>query len=616
MTGFRGGGHGGRGGRFHYDDSENKPKMTKAMFKRIARYFSPYWKLLLVLLLCIIITALLGLVPPIFTKQIIDVALPDKRIDLLIWLIAGSFGTTLVSGLILVGQNYVNSWISKHIIYDLRNAMFKHLQYMSIKFFSNVQTGEITSRMNNDITGIESIFSGTFVQILENLFIFLSTAGLLFYTNWKLAIFSLLILPLFIIPTRKVGKVRWKIAQTTQEKLAELNTLMHETLNIGGTFLVKLFTKEKDQQDKFVSINKEVTSLQIKESLAGRWFFMVMSTFVAIGPMVIYLAGGILMIRYNEITVGGIVMFVALLSRLYRPVTVFANISVDLTRSTALFERIFEYLDMKQDIVDRPNAQELKDVKGAIEFDHVDFSYTDKTQTLKDINISIESGKMIALVGPSGAGKTTITYMLPRLYDITSGSIAIDGIDIRDVTVESLRSQIGIVMQDTYMFNTTIRENLLFARFDATEEEIISACRTSNIHDFIESLPNGYDTLVGERGIKLSGGEKQRLSIARALLKDPRIVILDEATSSLDSVSESLIQAAIKPLLKDRTSLVIAHRLSTVMSADRIYVVEAGRIVEQGTHNELLKQSGVYKELYDKQFKTDQDEEESDQDQE
>ncbi len=614
MTGFGGGGHGGRGGgRFHYDDSENKPKMTTAMFKRIAHYFAPYWKLLLVLLLCIIFTALLGLVPPIFTKQIIDVALPDKRIDLLVWLIVGSFGTTLVSGLVLVGQNYVNSWISKHIIYDLRNAMFKHLQYMSIKFFSNVQTGEITSRMNNDITGIEGIFSGTFVQILENLFIFLSTAGLLFYTNWKLAIFSLMILPLFIIPTRKVGKVRWKIAQTTQEKLAELNTLMHETLNIGGTFLVKLFTKEKDQQDKFVAINKDVTSMQIKESLAGRWFFMVMSTFVAIGPMVIYLAGGILMIQYNEITVGGIVMFVALLSRLYRPVTIFANISVDLTRSTALFERIFEYLDMKQDIVDHPNAQELKDVKGAIKFDHVNFSYNDKTQTLKDINISIEAGKMIAFVGPSGAGKTTITYMLPRLYDINEGAITIDGIDIRDVTVESLRSQIGIVMQDTYMFNTTIRENLLFARSDATEEELISACRTSNIHDFIESLPNGYDTLVGERGIKLSGGEKQRLSIARALLKDPRIVILDEATSSLDSVSESLIQEAIKPLLKDRTSLVIAHRLSTIMSADRIYVVEAGRIVEQGTHSELLKQGGVYKELCDKQFKTDANEEEPDQ---
>ena len=613
MTSFGGGGHGGRGGgRFHYDDSENKPKMTTAMFKRIAHYFAPYWKLLLVLLLCIIFTALLGLVPPIFTKQIIDVALPDKRIDLLIWLIVGSFGTTLVSGLILVGQNYVNSWISKHIIYDLRNAMFKHLQYMSISFFSNVQTGEITSRMNNDITGIENIFSGTFVQILQNLFIFISTAGLLFYTNWKLAIFSLMILPLFIIPTRKVGKVRWKIAQTTQEKLAELNTLMHETLNIGGTFLVKLFTKEKDQQDKFVAINKDVTSLQIKESLAGRWFFMVMSTFVAIGPMIIYLAGGILLIKYNEITVGGIVMFVALLSRLYRPVTIFANISVDLTRSTALFERIFEYLDMKQDIVDHPNAQELKDVKGAIKFDHVNFSYNDKTQTLKDINISIEAGKMIAFVGPSGAGKTTITYMLPRLYDINEGAITIDGIDIRDVTVESLRSQIGIVMQDTYMFNTTIRENLLFARSDATDEELISACRTSNIHDFIESLPNGYDTIVGERGIKLSGGEKQRLSIARALLKDPRIVILDEATSSLDSVSESLIQEAIKPLLKDRTSLVIAHRLSTIMSADRIYVVEAGRIVEQGTHSELLKQGGVYKELCDKQFKTDENEKEED----
>jgi ATP-binding cassette subfamily B protein len=601
MAGGFGGGTGG--GRFHFSDTDNKPNISKKILIRIAKYFTPYWKLLFLLVFCIIITSVLGLIPPIFTKNIIDVALPNKKIDLLIILIVSSFGATLLSGLILVGQNYFNSWISKHIMYDLRNSMFHHLQYMSISFFSNVQTGEITSRMNNDIGGIENIFSGTFVQILQNAFIFATTASILFYTNWKLAIAGMLILPLFIAPTRKVGKVRWKIASETQGKLAELNTIMHETLNIGGTFLVKLFTKEKHQQVEFEKVNKDVTKLQIKESLAGRWFFMTISTFVAIGPMIIYLVGGILMIKYNDITVGGIVMFVALLSRLYGPVTSFANISVDVTRSLALFDRIFEYLDMEQEIVDSPNAVKFDKVEGAIKFTDVNFSYNEKTETLKDINIDIKPGKLIAFVGPSGAGKTTITYMLPRLYDVNSGSITIDGMDIRDVTIESLRSQIGIVTQDTYLFNTTIRENLLFSKTDATDEELISACKTANIHELIASLPSGYDTIVGERGIKLSGGEKQRLSIARALLKNPIIVILDEATSALDSVSESLIQTAIEPLLKGRTSLVIAHRLSTIMAADCIYVVDDGHIVEYGTHEELLSLGGIYKKLCDKQFK-------------
>lgn len=545
----------------------------------------------------------MGLIPPVFTKNIIDVALPDKKIILLVILIVSSFGATLISGLISVAQNYFSSWISKHIIYDLRNSMFDHLQYMPISFFSSVQMGEITSRMNNDISGIENIFSGTVVQILQNTFVFVTTAFILFYTNWILAICAMLILPLFIIPTRKVGKVRWKIASRTQEKLADLNTIIHETLNIGGMFLVKLFTKEKLQQEEFETVNKEVIKLQIKESLAGRWFFMTISTFVSIGPMVIYLVGGILMIRYNSISIGSIVMFVALLNRLYGPVTSFANISVDITRSIALFDRIFQYLDMKQDIVDSPNAVKLGRIEGAVRFTDVNFSYNDKTETLRNINLDIKPGKLIAFVGPSGAGKTTITYLLPRLYDVDSGSITIDGMDIRDVTIESLRSQIGIVTQDTYLFNTTIRKNLTFSKTDATEQELIRACKTANIHELIISLPQGYDTVVGERGIKLSGGEKQRLSIARALLKDPRIVILDEATSSLDSVSESLIQAAVEPLLKDRTSLVIAHRLSTIMAADCIYVVDDGQIVEYGTHEELIDLNGIYKELSDKQFK-------------
>jgi ATP-binding cassette, subfamily B, bacterial len=591
------------GGRFHFSEKGSKPVISKKILIRIAKYFTPYWKLLFLLVFSIVVTSILGLIPPVFTKNIIDIALPDKRIDLLVILIFSSFGALLINGIVLVGQNYLNSWISKNIIKDIRNAMFHHLQYMPIRFFSNIQAGEITSRMNNDIGGIENVFSGTVVQILQNIFIFATTASILFYTNWKLAIISMVILPLFIIPTRKVGKTRWKIATQTQEKLAELNTIIQETFNIGGIFLVKLFTKEKYRQDEFARINKEVTKLQMKESLTGRWFFMTITTIVSIGPMIIYLVGGILLIRYNEISIGSIIMFIALLNRFYGPVTSFANISVDVTRSLALFDRIFQYLDMRQDIVDAPNATELQIVKGAIKFTDVNFSYNDKTATLKNINIDIKPGQLIAFVGPSGAGKTTITYLLPRLYDIDSGSITIDGVDIREVTLESLRNQIGIVTQDTYLFNTTIRENLLFSKMDAGDEEIIQACKTANIHELIMSLSDGYETMVGERGIKLSGGEKQRLSIARTLLKNPRVVILDEATSSLDSVSESLIQEAIGPLFRERTSLVIAHRISTIIAADCIYVVDDGHIVENGTHEELLSCKGLYKELFDKQFK-------------
>lgn len=597
------GGFGGR--RFHFDNEKEKPEISRRMFVRIAAYFKPYWRLMLLLLLALIATSLLGLLPPYFTKTIIDQALPGKEIPLLAWLIGASFAATLISGLISVGQNYLNSIITKSIMRDMREAMFHHLQFMSLRFFSNVQAGEITSRMNNDIGGIEGVFSSTFVQILQNVFVFATTAALLFFTNWKLAIVGMLILPLFVLPTRKVGKIRWNIAKTTYEKFAGLNTIIQESLNTGGNLLVKLFTREKTQQEKFRQINTDLTQLQIRESLAGRWFFMTISTFVSIGPMLIYLLGGIMLIKNNEITVGGIVMFVSLLTRLYGPVTSFANISADVTRSFALFERIFQYLDMPHEITDRQNAAVLKTIRGQVRYENVGFSYDAKNgrQALKGISLTIQPGQTAAFVGPSGAGKTTLTYLLPRLYDVTSGAVSVDGTDIRDITLASLRRHIGMVTQDTYLFNASIKENLLFAREGATDGELINACKTANIHDMIDALPDKYDTVVGDRGIKLSGGEKQRIAIARALLKDPGIIILDEATSALDSVSESLIQAAIQPLLKGRTSLIIAHRLSTIMAADCIYVVDGGLIAESGTHEELLAKGGVYKELYDKQFK-------------
>lgn len=586
-----------------YKETDEKPNITKSLVIRILTYFLPYWKLMIAMFLTIITTSVLGIIPSILTKEIIDSALPTGNLKLLLLYILMSFGILMLSNLISVGQSYLNSLISKNIIRDLRADMYKHLQNMSLKFFSDVHTGEITSLINNDIGGIEGVFSNTFIQILQGLFIFVTTAITLFYTNWKLAIISLLMLPLFLAPTKKVGKVRWKIAKQTQDKLAELTNIVTETLNVSGSLLIKLFTKEKERCEEFQAVNNEVTRLQIHETVVGRWFFMTIQTFVSVSPMLIYLFGGIFMIKYHDITIGGIVMFVTLINRFYGPVTTFSNIHVDIVRSMALFERIFKYFDLKSEIIEKVDAVNVDDVKGEISFENVQFSYNKKSTALSDVNFVIKAGQMAAFVGPSGAGKTTITYLVPRLYDVSEGAVLIDGINIKDMTLESLREQIGMVTQETFLFNTTIRENLLFAKPNASEKDIIIACRTANIHDFIISLPDGYDTVVGDRGIKLSGGEKQRISIARTLLKDPKIVIFDEATSALDSNSETLIQQAIEPLLKSRTSLVIAHRLSTIISADVIYVVKEGSVVESGTHEELLHAGGVYKDLYDKQFK-------------
>ncbi|ADU25706.1 ABC transporter ATP-binding protein [Ethanoligenens harbinense] len=594
--------HGSRGSRF-YHQTDEKPHITKALVFRIVAYFKPYWKIMAVILLLIVLTSAMEIVPPLLTKNIIDIALPQKNIRLLLLYIVLSFALLLLVNLISVGQSYLNTLVSKNIIRNLREDMYQHLLHMSIRFFSNVQAGEISSRINNDIGGIESVFSNTFIQILQGILVFVTTTVILLYINWKLAIISLLTLPLFLLPTRRVGRARWKIAADMQSKLAELTTLITETLNVSGMMLIKLFTKEKEEEKEFQNINDTVTKLGIRETVVGRWFIMTIQTFVAIGPMLIYLFGGLILIQYHDITIGGIVMFVTLVTRLYGPVNTFANIHVDIVRSMALFERIFQYLDLKNEIKEKPDACNIGRADGEIRFKHVFFSYKEtNAPTLTDINMEIKSGQMAAFVGPSGAGKTTITYLVPRLYEVQSGAVLLDGIDIREIALHSLRNQIGMVTQDTYLFNTTIRENLLFARPNAKEAELVQACTTANIHDFIKSLPQGYDTVVGDRGIKLSGGEKQRISIARALLKDPRIVIFDEATSALDSNSETLIQQAIDPLLKTRTSLVIAHRLSTVLSADIIFVVENGHIVESGRHLDLIKLNGLYKDLYDKQF--------------
>ncbi|NGM83498.1 ABC transporter ATP-binding protein [Paenibacillus sp. 7124] len=588
-------------GRMKFDDSQEKPDLSKEMLLRISRYFLPYWKQTLVVLAILAATSVLGLLPPLLIQQIVDHALPDKDLRLLVLLVAGSLAATVASGLLGVLQSYLNAFISQNIIFDMKNQMYRHLQGMPLQFFSNVKQGEVITRMTSDISGIQGVFSGTIVNFASNLLMLITTAGTLFWMNWKLALVSVFVVPLFVAPTRKMGSVRWKLAKETQEKISEQNHIIEETLSLSGYMLMKLFTKEDQERDRFKAVSAETTRLQIRESMAGRWFMMLVNTFASIGPMLIYLCGGYLFIR-GEITIGAIIAFVSLLGRLYSPVGQLTNLYVDIKRSVALFERIFDYFDMEPQIVDAPGADSLNGAGSAIEFRNVSFAYQPDKPALRDISFKAEPGTLTALVGPSGAGKTTITNLIPRLYNADSGSIRISGGDIASITLKSLRSSIGLVTQDTYLFNGTIRENLLYANEEATDEEIAQACQAAYIHDFIMKLPDGYDTVVGNRGIKLSGGEKQRLSIARVLLKNPSIIIMDEATSSLDTVSEFYVQQAMHVLLQNKTSLVIAHRLSTIMSADNILVIKDGRVAEEGKHQQLLDKNGVYKDLYDKQF--------------
>ncbi|AIQ58300.1 ABC transporter [Paenibacillus borealis] len=595
--GFGGPGH----GKLKFDDDEAKPDISKALLLRIVKYFLPYWKQTLLVMIVLCISAVLGLLPPILIQHIIDRALPDKNLQLLVLLVLASLGTTVVSGLLGVVQNYLNSFISQNIVHDMKNQMYRHLQGMPLQFFSGVKQGEVITRMTSDIAGIQGVFNSTIVNFASNLFILTTTAVTLFIMNWKLALLGIVVVPLFIMPTRKMGNVRWKLAKETQEKISEQNQIIQETLSLSGYMLMKLFTKEDTELTNFRTVNAQATRLQIRESMAGRWFMLVLTTFTSIGPMLIYLYGGYLFIQ-GELTVGAIITFVALLGRLYGPVMQMTNLYVDVNRSVALFERIFDYFDMDPLIVDSPLALPSSAEGQDIVFENVNFAYQPDKPALQGISFTAAAGSLTALVGPSGAGKTTITSLIPRLYELDSGVIRIGGKDIREFTLHSLRSQIGLVTQDTYLFNGTIKENLLYASAGATEAEMIAACEAAYIHDFIMKLPEGYSTVVGNRGIKLSGGEKQRISIARVLLKNPPVIIMDEATSSLDTVSEFYIQQAMHQLLLGKTSIVIAHRLSTIMAADTILVVQDGAIVESGQHDSLLADNGMYRDLYNKQF--------------
>ncbi|MBQ8150817.1 MAG: ABC transporter ATP-binding protein [Clostridia bacterium] len=586
------------------EEKANLPKVTGGLIKRILGYLTPYWPKFLMVFGTILISSVLGLLPSIITGRIVDQALVGENMKLLIKLLLAALITTFASQGVSLLTTYLNAWISQHIIFDMKNQMYRHLQQMSHAFFTSERQGDIITRMNTDISGVSSVISGTLSSILSNVATVVTTLIALFGMNWKMAIVGICVIPLLILPTRSAGRTRWKLLSESQAKNDELNQLINETLSVSGSMLTKLFTREETEYQRFEKVNGEVTKLALKEQLSGRWFFLVMGIFTQIGPLLIYFAGGYLIIKGIDptLTVGTITAMVALVNRLYRPVESLLNIQVDFTRSLALFTRIFDYFDRKIDIKSPDKAVKPSVDGGSIVFDHVSFGYLPDQELLHDIHFTVEPGQMVAIVGPSGSGKSTIINFIPRLYDVWGGSVSIAGVDVRNYDLTYLRSQIGVVSQDTYLFNGTIRENLLYAKEDATEEELIEACKAASIHDFIVSQPEGYDTPVGNRGLKLSGGEKQRISIARVILKDPKILILDEATSALDSISESAIQNALETVMKDRTSIVIAHRLSTIMAADRILALKDGVIAESGRHEELLEKDGVYKQLFDTQF--------------
>ena len=600
------GGHGGgRGGRYLTEEEKAAaPKVTKELILRIFSYLKPYWKQMLLVLAAILVSSIFTLAPSVLTGRIIDEGLIARDMEALIRLILLSLAVTFAANLIGVLESYLNTWIAQHITFDMRNKMYRHLQKMSQRFFTTNNQGDIITRMTSDIDGVQRTITNTMTSILSNVITLTVAVVVMYRENWILATVGVLIIPLFVIPTRRAGKTRWDLTRESQECNDEINGILNETLSVSGQQLVKLFGKEQAEYEKYESANKKMIGLNIRESMAGRWFMVAISTFASIGPMLLYLVGGILMMKYDSsLTVGDITVLVALLGKMYGPVNQLLNIQVDWIRSMAMFTRIFDYYDMPVEIESPPDAVIPKEATGRVDFEHVEFYYEPERRILKDVSFSLESGHSVAIVGPSGSGKSTMINLIPRMYDVTGGCVKFEGVDVRRIDLEWLRRNIGIVSQETYLFNGTIRDNLLYANPDATEADLIEACQKANIYDFIEKQELGLDTMVGNRGLKLSGGEKQRISIARVLLKDPALLVFDEATSALDSISENKIQEAIDPLIASRTSILIAHRLSTILAADEILVVKDGEIVERGEHEVLVEKGGVYTELYETQFK-------------
>jgi ATP-binding cassette subfamily B protein len=593
------------------------------MVRRVARLFKPYRGQVGVVFGSILVTGALGVGPAFITKAIINRALIPHDLHLLWRLVLLMVAIPLVSGAIGVGQTYLTTVVGQRVMQDLRNRLYEHLQAMSLRFFTGARTGDLQSRLQNDVGGVQSVVTNTASSVLSNVVTVLSTVVAMLLLSWQLTALSFAVVPVFVYLTWRVGRARRQISKETQESLAELTTLTEETLSVSGVLLAKTFDRQRDAIERYREGNRRLAWLQVRQQMVGRSFFALVQVFFSASPALIFLVAG-----YSNLSLGTIVAFTTLQTRLLFPIGNMLQTSVEVQSSLALFERIFAYLDLEQDIVDAPGARDLpkERVRGEVELDDVYFRYEEPVQpaaleaqavevdgdgsrpvpprewTLEDVRMEIEPGQLAAIVGPSGAGKTTISYLVPRLYDVTRGAIRIDGIDVRQIKLASLAEIVGMVTQETYLFHSSVRANLLYARPDATQDEIEAATRAAAIHERILELSEGYDTLVGERGYRMSGGEKQRLAIARVILKDPRILILDEATSALDTTSERLVQHALEPLMERRTTIAIAHRLSTILAADVIFVVDRGHLVEQGTHEELLRRSGLYAQLYAQQF--------------
>ncbi len=620
-----------------------KPKVTRALLLRVFRYARPYWKKIFGMLVFILISSGLTLLNPLILRQLIDHALPEKNLNLLILLAVALLVIPILEGGVNVVQRRLSASVGEGVIFDLRVALYDHLQRLSLRFFTHTRTGELMSRLNNDVVGAQTAISNTLVGIVTDGIQSAALLAVMLTLEWRLTLISVVILPFFIMASQKMsGRLR-DIAREQMDMNARMNALMNETLNISGALLVKLFGQRKREVARFEERAGDVRNLGIRRAMTGTIFIVIVGLLSAVGSSLVYGLGGYLVIL-DAFTIGTIVAFYSYLARLYGSLSSLASAPVDFATSMVSFERVFEILDLPQDIPEPETPIHLGQIRGELVFDDVSFRYDEGAQeylkgvrrfgqidsvvtalatpaageagesaegeshnqaresALENINFKVSPGQLAALVGPSGAGKTTLTYLIPRLYDPTSGVIRVDGHDLRSFQMEELMAQIGMVTQETHLFHDTVRTNLLYARPDATQTELEAACRAANIHGFIQNLKDRYDTVVGERGYRLSGGEKQRIALARVILKDPRILILDEATSNLDSESEALIQEALNRVMQGRTSIVIAHRLSTILAADVILVMDRGRIVESGTHSELVTRNGLYAHLYETQF--------------
>ena len=586
--------------------------------RRVVRLFAPYRGRVVVIAGTILVSSLLGLALPFLTQAIFDRALfPQQdggvrqpRIELLVVLVAASVAVILVGAAISVGQTYLTTRLGNAVMRDLRDRLFSHLQRMDLAFFTRTRTGEIQSRLGNDVAGVQAVVTDTASSILGNTVTVVSALVAMLVLSWRLTLVAVVLLPVFVLLQVRVGRVRRKVAGATQRSVADMTAITQETLSVSGILLAKTFDRSSAEVRRYAAENARQADLQVRQTMTGQSFFATVQAFFGLTPALVYLVAGLsisgafLAGGADELTAGTIVAFTTLQTRLLFPTVQLLRVGVDVQTSLALFERIFEYLDLEPGIVDRPTAVavDTADVAGHVRFDDVRFRYDDGPWTLDGVSLDVPAGSLVAFVGPSGAGKTTASYLVPRLYDVDAGSVQLDGRDVRDLTMSTLGRAIGVVTQESYLFHASVRDNLRYGRPEATDDELLAAAEAANISERIDRLEAGWDTVVGERGYRLSGGEKQRLAIARVLLADPRVLILDEATSALDTSSERLVQAALERLMHGRTTIAIAHRLSTILAADAIFVFDRGRVVERGTHAELLQLGGLYATLYREQF--------------